>query len=47
MVAREEGPGFLGELRRRRVFGMNAIFIVAAWVMVQVAAEAFPGVGDL
>jgi len=37
----------LGELRRRRAFGMTMIFIVAAWEMVQVAAEAFPGIGDL
>jgi hypothetical protein len=42
MVARNEGPGFFDELRRRRVFGMTAIYIVAAWVTVQVAAEAFP-----
>jgi len=34
-------------MRPRRVFGMTAIFIVAAWVMVQIAAEAFPGIGDL
>jgi hypothetical protein len=30
------------ELRRRRVFQMTAIYIVAAWVVVQVASEAFP-----
>ena len=30
------------ELRRRRVFRMTAIYIVASWVVVQVAAEAFP-----
>jgi len=47
MFAGEEGPEFLGELRRRRVFGMTATFIVAVWVMVQVAAEAFTGIGDL
>jgi hypothetical protein len=32
----------LGELRRRRVFRMTAIYIVSAWVAVQIAAEAFP-----
>ena len=30
------------ELRRRRVIRMTAIYIVAAWVVVQVASEAFP-----
>jgi TolB-like protein/Tfp pilus assembly protein PilF len=30
------------ELQRRRVFHMTAIYIVAAWVVVQVASEAFP-----
>ena len=32
----------LTELRRRRVFRMTAIYIVMAWVAVQVASEAFP-----
>jgi TolB-like protein len=32
----------LRELRRRRVFRMTVIYIVAAWVTVQVASEAFP-----
>lgn len=32
----------LTELRRRRVFRMTAIYIVAAWVVVQVASEVFP-----
>ncbi len=32
----------LQELRRRRVFRMTAIYIVAAWVAVQVASEVFP-----
>jgi TolB-like protein/Flp pilus assembly protein TadD len=31
------------ELRRRRVFGTVALYIVAAWVAIQVAAELFPG----
>jgi len=30
------------ELRRRGVFGTTAIYIVAAWVLVQVASETFP-----
>jgi len=32
----------LSELRRRRVFRMTAIYIVAGWVAVQVASEVFP-----
>jgi TolB-like protein/tetratricopeptide (TPR) repeat protein len=31
------------ELRRRRVFGTVALYIVAAWVGIQVASELFPG----
>ncbi len=31
------------ELRRRRVFGTVALYIVAAWVAIQVASHAFPG----
>lgn len=34
--------GFFEELRRRRVFSTAVIYIVAAWVVVQVASEAFP-----
>ena len=33
---------FFGELRRRRVLGTTAIYVVAAWVLVQVASEVFP-----
>ncbi len=32
----------LRELRRRRVLRMTVIYILAAWVVVQVASEAFP-----
>jgi TolB-like protein/Tfp pilus assembly protein PilF len=32
----------LSELNRRHVFKMTAIYIVAGWVVVQVASEAFP-----
>jgi TolB-like protein/tetratricopeptide (TPR) repeat protein len=32
----------LNELRRRRVYRMTAIYIVAGWVAVQIASEAFP-----
>jgi len=31
------------ELRRRRVFGTVALYIVAAWIAIQVASELFPG----
>ncbi len=37
-----ELKNLLSELRRRRVFRMTAIYLVAAWVAVQVASEAFP-----
>ena len=33
---------FLRELRRRRVFHMTAVYVIAAWVLLQVAALAFP-----
>ena len=33
---------FFRELRRRGVLGTTAIYVVAAWVLVQVASEAFP-----
>jgi len=32
----------LRELKHRRVFRMTAIYIVAAWVAVQVPSEVFP-----
>ena len=32
----------LQELRRRRVFRMTAWYILASWVLIQVASEAFP-----
>ncbi len=38
------GP-FFKELRRRRMFGVAVLYVVAAWVAVQVASEAFPGLG--
>lgn len=31
------------ELQRRRVFSTAAIYIVAAWLLVQIADTAFPG----
>ena len=34
---------FVRELRRRRVFRVAGIYVVAAWVAVQVASESFPG----
>ena len=33
---------FFLEVRRRGVFGTTAIYVVAAWVLIQVASEAFP-----
>jgi len=33
---------FLQEARRRRVFPVTGIYIVAAWISVQVCSEAFP-----
>ena len=47
MVTHEDRPRFFGELRRRRVLSMTAIYIVTAWVMVQVASEAFPALNIL
>ena len=35
-------PQLLKEMRRRRVFRVAGIYIVAAWVSVQVFSEAFP-----
>ena len=35
-------PQLIKELRRRRVFRVAGIYIVAAWVAVQVFSEAFP-----
>ena len=34
--------GFLGELRRRNVFKVAAIYAVTGWLLIQVAAIAFP-----
>jgi TolB-like protein len=33
---------FLGELRERKVFRVGGAYIVAAWVLIQVAATVFP-----
>ena len=35
-------PQLLRELRRRRIFRVAGIYIVAAWVAVQVFSELFP-----
>ncbi|MGD8734714.1 MAG: adenylyl cyclase, partial [Gammaproteobacteria bacterium] len=37
--------GFLTELRRRRVFRTAGIYIVGAWLLLQVADVLFPGWG--
>ena len=39
----ERKPNILTELRRRRVFNTVALYIVGAWVVLQVADLAFPG----
>ena len=36
---------FVRELRRRRVFRLAGIYVISAGVAVQVAREAFPGLG--
>jgi len=36
---------FVRELRRRRVFRLAGIYVISAWVAVQVASEAFSGLG--
>lgn len=35
----------LHELRRRRVFHTAALYVIGAWVALQVADLAFPGMG--
>jgi hypothetical protein len=35
--------GFLVEARRRKLFRFVALYVVAAWVALQVADLAFPG----
>ncbi|MFV1988589.1 MAG: tetratricopeptide repeat protein [Gemmatimonadota bacterium] len=37
--------GFFRELQRRKVFKTVALYVVAAWVLLQVADLAFPGFG--
>jgi TolB-like protein/cytochrome c-type biogenesis protein CcmH/NrfG len=36
--------GFLAELRRRKVLRVAAFYVIAAWVVVQVASEVFPAI---
>ncbi len=38
-------PQLIIELRRRRVFRSAAVYVVAAWVAVQVADQLFPAIG--
>jgi hypothetical protein len=35
---------FVRELRRRRVFRAAGVYIIAAWVIVQVASLVFPAI---
>lgn len=37
-------PKLVTELRRRRVFRAAGIYVVAAWVCVQVASLVFPAI---
>ena len=36
---------FIKEARRRRVFGVVVLYVVGAWILLQVADLAFPGLG--
>ena len=36
---------FIKETRRRRVFGVVVLYVVGAWIVLQVADLAFPGLG--
>ena len=39
------GKGLIGELRRRRVFRMTAMYIIGSWAVLQVADLLFPAIG--
>ena len=39
--------GLFGELRRRRVFGMTAIYIASAWVLVEATSVALPALDHI
>lgn len=41
----ESPPSLFGELQRRRVFRVTAVYVVAAWVAIQAAATIFPNIG--
>ena len=36
---------FIKETRRRRVFGVVVLYVVGAWIVLQAADLAFPGLG--
>ena len=38
-------PGILAELRRRKVFGVAALSVVVAWVLIQVSDVVLPTFG--
>ena len=40
-----ESSTFIRELRRRKVFRTAVVYVIAAWVILQVADLAFPGLG--
>src|SRR3982751_4270026 len=35
-------PAFFTELKRRRVYGVAAAYVVTAWLLIQVATQVFP-----
>jgi TolB-like protein len=38
----ESGGGFLGELKRRNVVKVATVYLLAAWVLIQIAETTFP-----
>jgi TolB-like protein/tetratricopeptide (TPR) repeat protein len=42
MTEQGGGGGFLAELRRRNVFKVAMVYVIASWVLIQVAETTFP-----
>ena len=38
----ESGGGFLGELKRRNVVKVATVYLLASWVLIQIAETTFP-----
>ncbi|MGB5590333.1 MAG: hypothetical protein WBN31_05270, partial [Gammaproteobacteria bacterium] len=36
---------FLREMRRRNVFKVATVYLIAAWVLIQIAETTFPALG--